>query len=182
MDIFTFLSEMLTLYGHYNTIHDVLINKTAVLLDKIGHLEFNAAIQCLHNAKYSNNKDREINRAITILINCFEKLNTKDKLKYKSAIIIGVLYNALNEKKLYYKYLNLSRNYFSEWIDSITPSPNPPFPFLGLDKSLNMIKINDFMEEILNCGLQWKGRSGIPNTLPNPLAYTIVLKFLKLQV
>ena len=161
MDIFSIVSQLCFYYRQINAINDLFVNKTADLIDKIGCSDFNAAIECMHDAEVSNNPEREYISALTLLKSSIEKLKKDNEYRFQGALIIGVCYKFLREETLSIRYLEMSKCFFREWIEKNRPVGLMSIGGVRFGYS-NYMRYSDFKDAIISLGLKWRGNPSIP--------------------
>ena len=149
-------------------VYNILIDKTEQLMDKIGSIELNEAKECLNKARHSNNKEREISRAITIMVSAREKLSNDKKEKFQTTLLIAVCYHFINESKLSKEYLNETKKQFNKWADLNSPIKIP------LPSAVNhmafLARKLIFVGEVESLGFEWKGDMSIPEWRRNTIS------------
>lgn len=149
-------------------IYDILIDKTEQLIDKIGSIELNEAKECLNKARCSNDKGREISRAITIMISARGKLSNDNKEKFQTTLLIAVCYQFINERNLSIEYLKEAKEQFNNWVDSKSPIS---FPIHNtVHHTAFLIHKGYFVDEVESLGMEWKGDMSIPEWRRNTIS------------
>ena len=141
-------------------LYNVLIDKTAQLIDEIGSVELNAAKECLNKARYGNDKREEISRAITIMVVAKDKLSSDNEEKFQTSLLIAMCYHFINEYQLSKIYLNEAKEQFNNWVDS-----NSPIKVPILSATYHMAFLAQklfFIQKVESIGLVWKGDTSIP--------------------
>lgn len=151
----TFIQSCKTAQFLYN----VLIDKTAQLIDEIGSIELNAAKECLYKARFSNNKREEISRAITIMLVAKDKISSSNEEKFQTTLLIAMCYHFINESQLSKLYLNEAINQFNKWIDLNTPIK---IHYNAAHLAVFIAQKLVFIQKIESMGLVWQGDTSIP--------------------
>lgn len=160
MSFISAVYNLLRIYKGVRRISKLLINETAQLLEQIGHTELVSAINCLNDAKYSNDWEREFSRAITMLRLSLDKLNDKNALKFQVALLLAICYKMLGDNALCNKYRLQSQMLFGTWIYRNRPYGNWPMRFGYVKiRSANRDRYNDFKNQVESFGIQWRGIS-----------------------
>ena len=156
-----FISAVQCIMDTYKTakcITNIFIDQTADLMESIGKREFEIAINCLRDAKYSNREVTEVDRSITILLSAISKMTDKNKLKFQGNLLVALCYNALGDKFNAHKYQNLSISTFRDWL-----AANRPYGMIrvsvipGLAAVRNHGAYITFKQEVQSLGLYWQG-------------------------
>lgn len=134
------------------------IDQTADLMESIGKHEFQLAINCLRDAKYSNREIAEVDRSITILLSAISKIKYKNKLKFQGLLLVALCYNALGDIFNANKYRILSIDAFSQWLTDNRPLGLIRVPQIpGLSALHNYNSYTYFKQEVQSIGLNWEG-------------------------
>ena len=156
-----FITAVKCIMGTYKTakcITNIFIDQTADLMESIGKREFETAINCLRDAKYSNREVAEVDRSITILLSAISKMTDKNKLKFQGNLLVALCYNALGDKFNTHKYKNLSICNFRDWLAANRPYGMRRVSVIpGLAAALNHGAYIGFKQEVQSLGLYWKG-------------------------
>lgn len=166
--IHTFIQTCKSAQFIYNT----LMDKTVQFIDEIGSIELHAAKECLNKAKYSNNKEEEISRAITIMLMAKDKISSSREEKFQTTLLIAMCYHFINEFQLSKLYLSEAKEQFNIWLDLITPifiyNPIPPYSAVSRIAFLSQKLI--FVHKVESIGLEWRGDTSIPEWRRNSVS------------
>ncbi len=149
-------------------VYNILIDKTEQLIDKIGSIELNEAKECLNKARHSYDKEREISRAITIMVSARGKFSNDNKELFQTTLLIAICYHFINEIKLSKIYLNEAKEQFNKWVDS-----NSPTKIHLLSAAYHMAFLARkliFVGEVESLGFEWKGDISIPEWRRNTIS------------
>ena len=149
---------LLNTYKTAKCITSLFIDQTADLMASIGKREFEQAINCLRDAKYSTREKAEVDRSITLLLSSIAKFSDKNKLKFQGLLLVALCYNALEDKFNTQKYQNLSIYAFKSWLDANSPTGTLRITSIpGFSAVRNHGLYLDFKLQVESVGLQWKG-------------------------
>ena len=120
-EVFSLLKELKEVYDLLNTISDIVIDKTArivqIVEENAAEKEFLAARQALEDAKRSNNPARELESAITLLRTALNKTSDLEK-SYQISMTITLCYRMLGEAELARSYGNKAIEYVDQYIEN----------------------------------------------------------------
>ena len=117
MNFLALLTTAKEVYDNGKTIHELLVDKTAQIINAIGEKELTSALKTLDDIKYSKNVYREFSSVITQLRLSLEKLSSKTNKKCKVALLIALCYKFIGEHQLSSQFGVRSISYFNDWIE-----------------------------------------------------------------
>lgn len=117
MDFLLILKAVKDAYDLHQTISDLCVDKTALILESISDCEVQSAQKTLQDCKTSNDRSREIASAITQLRLAMEK-TTSTKRKCQIAALIASCYQLLRDKALAMQYRDDCIMYFTSLTDN----------------------------------------------------------------
>jgi len=112
------LSTAKEVYDNYKSIHELLVDETARIINAIGERELNSALKTLDDIRYSKNVQREFSSVITQLRLALEKISSKTTKKSKVALLIALCYKFIGEYQLSSQFGARSITFFNDWIEA----------------------------------------------------------------
>lgn len=118
MSFLALLTTAKEVYDNGKTIHELLVDKTAQIINAIGEKELTSALKTLDDIRYSKNVHREFSSVITQLRLSLEKISSKTTKKSKVALLIALCYKFIGEYQLSSQFGARSISYFNDWIEA----------------------------------------------------------------